>query len=196
MTEELCIDGAWKDAWDAYTRGLELWGICLSSQSDTLLWEFNKHDGSISAKLVYECIVNSVLPPSGSRLHTFLWSGMMSKKIGCFIWLVFRNKILTWDNLQKRGWYGPGICALYYNDEESVLHIFPTAISGRMSCPTYVISSIFHLLHELLLLACSLNNGLLDSRGTLLTVLSPSTRCGPFGKLRTYLYLRGRKCMS
>ena len=124
MTEELCIDGAWKDAWDAYTRGLELCGIRLSSQSDTLLWEFNKHDGSISTKLIYECIMNSLLPPSSSRLHTFLWSGTMPKKIGCFIWLVLRNKILTWNNLHKCGWYGLGIFVLCNYDEESVLHIF------------------------------------------------------------------------
>ena len=29
--EDLCIAGAWKDAWEAYTRGLELGGIHLTS---------------------------------------------------------------------------------------------------------------------------------------------------------------------
>ena len=122
--DELCINGAWKDACDKYTRGQELCGIRLSSQSYTLLWAFNKHDDSISAKLVYECIVNSRLPPPGSRIHTFLWSGSIPKKIGCFIWLILRNRILTWDNLQKRGWHGPGICPLCNLNEEIVLHIF------------------------------------------------------------------------
>ena len=98
-TEDLCIAGEWKEAWEAYTRGLELCGIRLTSQSDTLLWAFNKHDGSISAKLVYDCIVKSYSPLSGSRLHSYIWVGTLPRKIGCFIWLVLRNKILTWDNL-------------------------------------------------------------------------------------------------
>ena len=122
--EDLCIDGVWKDAWDAYTRGLHLCGIHLTAQPDTLLWDFNKQDGSISAKLVYDCIVKSFPPSFGSRLHTYLWSSTLPSKIGCFIWLALRNKILTWDNLQKRGWFGPGICALCNADEESVMYIF------------------------------------------------------------------------
>ena len=97
--EDLCIAGACKDAWEAYTRGLELCGIRLTSQYETLLWAFNKHYGSISAKLVYECIVKSFSPSFGSRLHSYLWSSTLPRKIGCFIWLVLRNKIITWDNL-------------------------------------------------------------------------------------------------
>ena len=40
------------------------------------------------------------------------------------MWLVLRNKILTWDNLQKRGRSSPGICALCFSNEETVIHIF------------------------------------------------------------------------
>ena len=105
-------------------RGLDLCGIRLTTQSDTLLWDFNIQDGSISIELVYDCIVKSFSPSFGNRLHTLLWSSALPSKIGCFIWLVLRNKILTWDNLQKRGRSGPGICALCYADEEPVIHIF------------------------------------------------------------------------
>ena len=99
--EELCIDGVWKEAWNTYTRGLVHCGIRLSTHIDSLVWDFNKKDGSISAKLVYDCIVNSFSPSYGNQLHSLLWSSAIPRKIGCFIWLVLRNKILTWDKLHK-----------------------------------------------------------------------------------------------
>ena len=34
------------------------------------------------------------------------------------------NSILTWDNLQRRGFSGPGICSLCWSDEEIVDHLF------------------------------------------------------------------------
>ena len=110
--DELGIDGVWKEAWDSYTAGLDFCGIHLTTQADTLVWDYNKIEGSISTKHAYDCIVKSYSPPLGHRTNTLLWNNALPRKIGCFIWLVFRNKILTWDNLQKRGWSGPGICVL------------------------------------------------------------------------------------
>jgi len=34
------------------------------------------------------------------------------------------NKLLTWDNGVKRGWYDPNHCTLCIGDEESVSHLF------------------------------------------------------------------------
>ena len=45
-------------------------------------------------------------------------------KISCFIWLAVRLRILTWENLQKKGKQGPGICVLCKADEETVEHLF------------------------------------------------------------------------
>ena len=71
------LDGAWKEAWNSYTEGLVLGGICLTTQSDSLVWDFNKKDGSISAKHAYECIVNSYPPPIGNRIDSLLWSSAL-----------------------------------------------------------------------------------------------------------------------
>jgi len=49
-------------------------------------------------------------------------------KLKCFTWLVVRNRILTWDNLVKRGSMGPSICYLYKSDFEDGLHLF-------LNCP-------------------------------------------------------------
>ena len=88
------------------------------------LWDFNKKDGKLTAAKAYECIVKSHLPTSGNRLFTSLWSLTLPRKIGCFSWLVLKNKVLTWDNLQKRGKIGPVICPLCRAGEETVLHLF------------------------------------------------------------------------
>ena len=66
--DELLLDGEWKEIWNMYTRELELNGIRLSADSDTLLWDFNKKDGSISVEKAYDYIVNSFSPALGSRV--------------------------------------------------------------------------------------------------------------------------------
>jgi ribonuclease HI len=40
------------------------------------------------------------------------------------MWLAANNKILTWPNLQRRGWEGPNRCILCKLDNESSDHIF------------------------------------------------------------------------
>ena len=101
--EELYLEGDWKNVWNSFIRCLILNGIRLSSEPDSLIWEYNKINGLISADKVYECIVNTYQPDPGCRLFTSLWSSLLPRKIGCFTWLVLKNKILTWDNLQKKG---------------------------------------------------------------------------------------------
>ena len=128
--EELYLEGDWKNIWNTFIRCLDLNGIRLTNTSDSLIWEFNKISGLISADKVYECIVNSYQPNLGSRLFSTLWSNLLPRKIGCFTWLVLKNKILTWDNLQKRGKIGPGICSMCFANDETVHHIFS-------SCPIW-----------------------------------------------------------
>ena len=41
-----------------------------------------------------------------------------------FLWLVWKDKNLTWRNLQKKGWQGPGMCFLCGKEEEDNLHMF------------------------------------------------------------------------
>jgi len=47
----------------------------------------------------------------------------MPLKLKCFAWLMLSNKIITWDNLCKRGFNGLGLCVLCYQNVESVHHI-------------------------------------------------------------------------
>ena len=116
--------------WDSFTNALDLGGIRLYTRADSLIWDFNKQNGFVTTNLVYESIVLSSNPPMGSRLLDLIWNGTMPKKICCFIWLALSNKVLTWDNLKKRGWIMPGICFLYYANEENIRHVI-------LGCPIW-----------------------------------------------------------
>ena len=39
-------------------------------------------------------------------------------------WLIWRNKNLTWETLQRKGWQGPGYCVLCKEHEENNYHLF------------------------------------------------------------------------
>ena len=97
----------WKVLWEEFTSNLEGARIRINSCSDRLVWDYNHVDGSITANLIYDSIVYASSPPIGCPLLALVWSGIMPLKISCFIWLTLENKILTWNNLQKRGWIGP-----------------------------------------------------------------------------------------
>ena len=47
----------------------------------------------------------------------------MTPKVNIFFWILLQNKILTLDNLKKRGFFIVNHCVLCKNDEESVDHI-------------------------------------------------------------------------
>eukprot|EP00253_Pinus_taeda_P034699 PITA_34699 len=49
-------------------------------------------------------------------------------KIKLFLWLVLQRKILTWDNINKRGFLGPSRCQLYEAKEETIEHLLNTCI--------------------------------------------------------------------
>ena len=79
--EELCIAGDWKLIWDSFTRILELGGIRLNTHSDSMIWAYNKNDGSVSTKLVYDSIVRTYAPSAGSRLLKHIWTGALPSKV-------------------------------------------------------------------------------------------------------------------
>eukprot|EP00253_Pinus_taeda_P018879 PITA_18879 len=55
-----------------------------------------------------------------------VWDNLLWPKIRTFLWLLMRNKNLTWDNLCKKGFEGPSICPMCFVEEESLNHLFNT----------------------------------------------------------------------
>jgi hypothetical protein len=53
-----------------------------------------------------------------------LWTLDFPLKLNFFTWLVAENKVLSWDNLQRRGFEGPRYCSLCKKDSETMFHLF------------------------------------------------------------------------
>jgi len=53
-----------------------------------------------------------------------VWKSHASVKTKIMLWLDIENLMLTWDNGIKKGWIGPGRCALFKVESESMRHIF------------------------------------------------------------------------
>jgi len=51
------------------------------------------------------------------------WEGKWWPKATIFSWLASRGRILTWDNIQKRGMYGPSMCSLCIKENETQEHL-------------------------------------------------------------------------
>lgn len=71
-----------------------------------------------------------------------IWKIKAPPRVKIFIWIMLRNKILTMDNLIKRGWQTPNRCILCKQAAESVQHLFAT-------CP-YVTRVRWHITRNIM----------------------------------------------
>lgn len=89
------------------------------------MWSWDTKRGQVSAKLAYDVQVMEDMEE-----NTIFWYNnnlrrwQLPYKVIMFIWLMLEQKILTWENLIKRGIIGPSRCALCGNSEETVFHLF------------------------------------------------------------------------
>jgi len=61
-----------------------------------------------------------------------LWKSQGWMKTKLFMWLVHHKKILTWENISKRGIVGPFRCQLCETQEETMEHLLNTWILTSM----------------------------------------------------------------
>jgi len=101
-------------------------GICRSEGKDYLTWRGIKRWDDLKVKDIYLVLTKTIPLPFQYIFPMSLWKTVVPNKIIHFSWLVFHNKILTWENLQKRNWSGPSICLLCKKGEDSSNHIFLT----------------------------------------------------------------------
>ena len=60
---------------------------------------------------------------SGSILASFIWNNCVPPKVSVFTWKVWWGKVLTMDQLNKRGFELASRCPLYKEDEENIDHL-------------------------------------------------------------------------
>ena len=118
---DLDLSGNWHSLWDDYVSGLEQGRIRLKPSPDHFLWNFRNYTGSITAAMVYDCLVEHLKESDmdTSDVLQVLWKYNIPEKIRCFTWLLIKNKVLTWDQLIKRGFQGPSCCQLCRKEEET-----------------------------------------------------------------------------
>ena len=78
--------------------------------------------GKYNVKEGYQKI--SMEPPEVDKLWQKVWHTDSIPKVNSFIWILLHNKLLTTENLRKRGINGPSRCALCNSDEETISHLF------------------------------------------------------------------------
>jgi len=103
---------------------LNLNGICLNNSEDQLVWSWDLSVGQIKAKLAYKAIANSDMEKDIRWCSISISKWHIPNKLKCFAWLVLHNKILIWQNLQKRRFAGPNYCYLYREHDESVDYLY------------------------------------------------------------------------
>jgi len=122
-SEEMGIIGEEVSEWDHYYKTLVNSGILLTDRLYKLIWTGGDRSGNISTKNVYDVLASKIWNHNKSLWHRSLWDWDLAPKIKLFTWLMMEDKILTQDNLQRRGWSRPSICSVCLQDLETVLHL-------------------------------------------------------------------------
>ena len=91
----------------------------INQNSDTLIWG-ETLEGFYSVATSYLSLVGRVEKPIWAKA----WILGLTPKINIFFWLLLQDKILTLDNLAKRGQILPNRCSLSRQDLEFVNHLF------------------------------------------------------------------------
>nr|KUM45132.1 hypothetical protein ABT39_MTgene3632 [Picea glauca] len=109
--------------WNRYTYALKSVGVALTVDPDVLLWADGDATGSIIVKNIYAALQQQ--HNSGVEIPWIqqLWNWKVPLKLKLFTWLIGKERILTWDAFQRRGWEGPGICLLCNNAPEDLQHL-------------------------------------------------------------------------
>jgi hypothetical protein len=104
-----------------WTQAISPRRIRTSNDPDILRWGHSPH-GNFTLKEGYTLQEGFQSLPK-DPIWTTVWKSKFWPKISMFLWLLLQNKILTWDNLQKRGFIGPSICHLCHQQAETMEHL-------------------------------------------------------------------------
>jgi len=94
--------------------------IRVHTGSNFLRWGYTPK-GTYTTKEAYQimCQTQEPIDPSWQRIWTMgIWL-----EVSTFIWMLYHQRILTWDNLIKGGFHGPSYCPNCQNNEETIQHL-------------------------------------------------------------------------
>eukprot|EP00253_Pinus_taeda_P014528 PITA_14528 len=93
-----------------------------AEEADKLRWGL-RGNGNFSLKEARE-IMEKVEQEEEMPWTNKVWDNLFWPKIKTFLWLLMRNRTLTWDNLRKKGFSGPSRCPMCLAEEETINHLF------------------------------------------------------------------------
>jgi len=88
---------------------------------DILRWG-NSMKGTFTTKEAYY-LMDSQNRGDRNLDWKIIWENNWWPKVSIFVWLASKNKILTWDRIQKKGFEGPSRCYLCNNVDETRDHL-------------------------------------------------------------------------
>ena len=94
------------------------------NQQDKLRWG-GSTKGTFTTKEAYT-LRYAQGPTDKYQLWNHIWQSRLWPKVSTFLWLLSKNHILTWDNLQRRGFIGPSRCPNCSLQSETILHLMET----------------------------------------------------------------------
>eukprot|EP00253_Pinus_taeda_P008572 PITA_08572 len=115
--------------------------IPIAAGANILRWGYEEK-GTFSAREAYKIITNDKIIKD--NLWDSIWSPSLWPKVSTFLWLLSHNRILTWDNLQKRSFSGPSIYPNCKQAEETTTHLLQTLFKGQ----TQTLEQIWTILHK------------------------------------------------
>jgi len=129
------LDGIWRkwirpNEWDIeinheqqeiLMKELESRKIKARTGRDILRWG-NSMKGAFTIKEAYY-LAGSQSINKENQDWKVIWRSNWWPKISLFIWLVAKNKILTWDKILKKGYSGPSRCYLCNTEDETQDHL-------------------------------------------------------------------------
>jgi len=103
--DDLHLPSSLRQLWASAVMSLDGKGIKQSGTNDILVWLKSKSTMPVSVKDLYAAASLSLQPLQLPLFPMKFWKSSCSLKATLFSWLVFSNRNLTWDVLQKKaGW--------------------------------------------------------------------------------------------
>lgn len=99
-------------------------GVILCDKEDMLGWNWKDSNGIILTNKSYDVVIGDHIQISPKWWERNIWNWNIPIKLQCFICLRMENKVLTWNNLLKMGFYGPSISVLCRYEVEAASHLF------------------------------------------------------------------------
>jgi len=122
--QELGLRGDLQQQWNNIMMTMRTSSICRMEGNDSLTWRGKREREEIQVKGIYLVLVKGIPYPFLNVFPMYLWKIGAPYKMIHFSWLIFPNKNLTWENLQKRNWSSPGICLMCKVEGEKNCHMF------------------------------------------------------------------------